>query len=663
MRFEIRLFGLIALAAATMASPPAEARLTKITVLRTETVDLPAFGATGPYEKISGTYEGELDPANPRDAVIADLALAPRVGGKVLYSSTFYILRPLDLGKSQAKMLYLFGNRGMKLEMALNDAHNANDPTTAEDFGNGWMNRRGYILAWSGWDGSAPAGPNMLDIQLPVAVNPDGSAITGMVATEAMAFTASQTAIALPYPADSVDPANGALTVREREADPKVPVAGWRYVDDRHVTLPRPLKMRAVYEFVYRARNPSVMGVGHAATRDFIAFLRFREKDDAGAPNPVWMKGGIREVLSYGRSQGGRVQRDFLYWGFNEDEPGAHKRIIDGMAPYATGAGLMWMNYRFAQPTTSAVQHWNHDARELDGPHGYAVINDGLTGKTDGILRRCRERDVCPKIVAIEGGNEYWNKASALNETDAEGHDLDLARLAPELRIYFLSSIQHSALRGDRPQPVETCQGLTNPLYPGVAFRALIADLDDWVAKGMAPPPSHIPTRRDGTLVPPEAVRFPAIPGVPFSPSSLGGVSAIDFSQVPFAEIPGKRYAALAPQVDADGNDMAGVRLPFLAVPLGAHTGWQLLDPEFGGPDLCGQNGQFIPFARTKAERLAAGDPRLSLEERYGTLDAYRTRLRQAIDALVGQRLLLAEDSQSLLDEGVALATAAGLGH
>ena len=652
---------LIVLACLSLASP-AQARLTKLIVDKTSVVDIPSFGATGAYEKISGTFEGELDPANPRDAVIADLALAPRVDGKVHYSSTFYILRPRDPAKGNGKLFYMTGNRGKKMELRLDDALDSNDPTTAADFGNGWLNRQGYILAWNGWDGNATPGTDVMSIQLPMPANPDGSSVTGLIAAELLPMKATEATFTLPYPTNLADKSNGVLTVREHEADPKVVTAAWHYAGDRQVTLDEAPKPEWIYEFVYTAKNPKLMGVGHAASRDFIEFLKFGVMDDVGTPNPAAVPGGIKAVYSFGRSQGGRVQRDFLYLGFNEDEAGTHKRLIDGMIPYAASADQMWTNYRFAQPSVSVLQHLNHHGLgAAEGPHTIPVVTDTLTGKTDGVLKSCTERGVCPKIMVIESANEYWNKSSSLNHTDAKGADLDIAKLAPDLRIYFVASMQHSVAYKEKAVPLDLCQGLSNPLYQGQMFRALIADLDGWVTRGTLPPSSSIPTRKDGSLVSPFAVKFPKIPGVQFSPASMGSDGVLDISHVPFTDLPGKRYVVQVPQVDADGNDVAGVRLPFIAVPLGTHNGWNLLKPGMGGPDLCMQNGQYVPFAKTKAERLAAGDPRPSVEERYGTLEAYEARLKAAIEGLIKQRLLLAEDESSLMAEGRDLALAAGL--
>ena len=655
---------LIAVLMIAVTAPPASARLTQLNIARSEIVDLPAFGATGAYEKIVGTFDGEIDPANPRNALIVDLDLAPTVNGKVRYSATFTILKPRDAARANGKLFYMFNNRGTKLELRINDATEvSNDPATAAHFGNGWLNRQGYALAWSGWDGNVKPGPNMESITLPVVRNRDGSSITAPVAAELIPAAPTDTAIALIYPAAPAQPGNGTLTVREHVDDPKTPLTGWHYDGDGRVRLPGPAKPNWIYEFVYTAKDPVPMTIGYAATRDFITFLRTAAADDAGTANPLARPKGLDAVYAFGRSQGGRVQRDFVYWGFNEDEAGTQRRVIDGMIPYATGIGLMWTNFRFAEPTRSAQQHIRARVREKQGPHTFAVRTDPLTGLTDGIFKRCRAREVCPKVMTVDSANEYWNKSSALNHTDAFGRDLN-DTAAPDVRLYATASQQHSVGFGERPQPMQACVQLSNPLYQGPLFRALLTAMDAWVTRGVSPPASQVPRVRNRTLVGAADVRFPAIPATSYRgwpalpaaayhPESLAPLRVLNFEAVPPTDVPGKTYTTLVSQVDADGNEVGGVRVPLLQAPLGTYTGWALLKPGEGGPDLCGQNGQFFPFAATEAERLAAGDPRPSLEKRYASAAAYRAQVAAAIAAQVRARLMLAEDGPAVLADAV----------
>jgi hypothetical protein len=475
---------------------------------------------------------------------------------------------------------------------------------------------------------------------------------------EAVPGHAGATAIMLPYPTRDRSPTNGTLTVREHEADPRVPVVGWEYEDARTVRFSGPARLQWIYEFVYEATDPRVLGLGHAATRDFLSFLRYGVEDDDGAPNPLAPR-LPSAVYSWGRSNGARAQRDFLYWGFNEDLSG--RRVFDGMMAYAAGAaGRLWLNFRFAQPRVSAQQHARHHSREPEFPHTFPVLTDPLTGQTDGLLRRCQESGTCPKVVNIDGANEYWNKTASLNHTDAFGNDLDLKAIAPDVRLYAIASIQHNTTYDAAPQELGSCQQLSNPLYNGPVFRALAVAVDRWVSDGVPPPASCVPRRADGTLVPPTELRFPSIPAtmyagwpelpaVQVNPQAMNHNAVMDFSVVPPRHVDGKAYTVLVPQVDEDGNEIAGVRLPDLEAPRGTYTGWSLLRPGMGGPDICGQNGQFIPFASTEAERESAGDPRPSLHERYPTPERYLERIAQAADRLVAQGFLLDEDRERIV--------------
>jgi len=633
-----------------------EARLARLTAEPATVIAFPSFGSTGPYLKIVGTFEGELDPADRRNAVIADIHLSPVVNGKVRYKATFFVLRPADLSKGNGKLFYNFNNRGSKHILTwLNDGNRSNDPTTVEDFGNGFLMRYGYIVAFSGWAGDVEPGPDVLSIEVPTARNPDGTSITGNVVAELIPGQTSETTIDLPYPSNDTTAHNGVLTVRQNVSDPKVPVGGWTWVNERQIRFAGPARVRWIYEFVYQAKDPKVMGIGHAATRDFLSFLKHRAVDDFGNPNPVAMQGGVQAIYSWGRSNGGRVQRDFVRWGFNEDEQG--RMVFDGMMAYGVGAGgHVWMNDRFSQMTVSAGQHRRHHSHEPEFPHTFPVITDPLTGQIDGILRRCLATASCPKFFHIDGANEYWEKTSSLNHTDAFGRDLDVDTLAPNVRLYSIASIEHNTTADQRPELLSHCQQMTNPLYNGPFFRALAVALDRWVIQGLQPPPSRVHKQKDRELVPTEQVKFPTIPAthyagwpalpqVEFHPGSTNHNAPMDFSKQPYEHIPGPQYKVQVSQVDSDGNEVGGLRLPYLEVPLGTHTGWNWYPPGAGSPNRCGQDGSFIPFANTKAERLAAGDPRPSIEERYPSHEDYVQRVAAAAGRLVEQGYLLQEDA------------------
>lgn len=660
-RLPIVVCGLTSLlATAGVFCQRTEARLTRITAEPATVIALPSFGSTGPYLKIVGTFEGELDPSDRRNAVVADIHLAPLGNGKVRYKATFFILRPADLSQGNGKLFYNFNNRGNKQIFDwLNDGTSSNNPATAEHFGNGFLMRYGYIVAFSGWAGDVTAGPNVLSIEVPTAHNQDGTSITGKVVAELVPRQTNETTINLPYPSNDTKANNGVLTVRQNPSDPKVPVAGWTWVNERQIRFAGPARVPWIYEFVYQAKDPKVMGVGHAATRDFLSFLKHRAVDDFGNPNPVAMQGGIKAIYAWGRSNGGRVQRDFLGWGFNEDEEG--RMVFDGMMAYGVGAGgHVWMNYRFSQITVSSQQHSRHHAREPEFPHTFPVMTDPLTGQNDGILRRCLATSTCPKFFNFDGANEYWGKTASLNHTDALGRDLDMDKLAPNVRLYSIASIEHNTTFDQRPALLAHCQQMTNPLYNGPIFRALAVALDRWVTQGIQPPPSRVSKQHERTLVPPEQVKFPTIPAthyagwpalpkVEFHPGSMNHNAPMNFSEQPYEHIPGPQYRVQVAQVDSDGNELGGLRLPYLEVPLGTHTGWNWYPPGAGSPNRCGQDGSFIPFANTKAERLAAGDPRPSLNERYRNQQDYVQQVVNAAKKLVEQGYLLEEDEDRIV--------------
>ncbi|NNE39084.1 MAG: hypothetical protein HKN08_12320, partial [Gammaproteobacteria bacterium] len=350
----------------------------------------------------------------------------------------------------------------------------------------------------NGYAGHVRAGPDILGADIPIAKNPDGSVITGKVVTEMVPGDPDITSMQLPYAANEAIESNGVLTVREHGNGNGTPVDDWQYIDEWNIEFSGPAKPGWIYEFVYTAKDPIVMGMGHTITRDFLSFLRHEKQDRLGNPNPLGDYDGIEAIYSWGRSNGGRTQRDFLRWGFNEDEQG--RRVIDGMIPYGTGAaGHLWMNWRFAQPMASSRKHERHYAPEHEFPQTFPVLTDPLTGQTDGILRRCLETDTCPRVFSVDGANEYWNKLSSLNHTDAMGNDLDMGSVAPNVRVYAIASIEHNTTHDQTmPETMNFCQQMTNPLYNGTIFRALLVKLDEWVMENKQPPPSNMPTRSDG---------------------------------------------------------------------------------------------------------------------------------------------------------------------
>jgi hypothetical protein len=359
----------------------------------------------------------------------------------------------------------------------------------------------------------------------------------------------------------------------------------------------------------------------------------------------------IRYAYGWGRSQSGRFLRDFVYQGFNEDE--SRRKVFDAIAPHVAGGGRIFLNYEFARPVTSSQQHTNQLEPELF-PFAYNILKDPQTGRRDGILKRPKTD---PYVFHTQTSTEYWQKRGCLAHTDGKGRDVT----PPEkVRIYVIASAQHNSPFGSEPEKDGTQQRI-NPLPAGDVLRALMVAMDEWVAQGTLPPPSQFSLVRDGTLVPPDRRRtgFPEIPGVPFQGLHnrqlfLNYGPQINHGRIdvhPPAPIGNGAYTILVPRTDADGNDIAGIRLPAVQAPLGTHTGWNLQPRGLAEDELSGLLGAYIPFARTKAARKQSNDPRASLQERYRDKDDYVRRIARAARALVSQRYLLPEDAQRIIDE------------
>jgi hypothetical protein len=648
------------------AAPPAQARVTQVVVTATEspTFGGKSFGAVGQYERISGQIVGEVDPADPLNAIIIDVGLAPKnPNGTVSYSTDFQILRPIDRTKGNKRLLYEITNRGRTNALeTLNDSKTGNDTTTSGDAGNGFLMRNGYVLLETGWDFSAPRNGKLFTATVPVAKNPDGSAITGPN-TEEFVIDKEMTAAArrLTYPAASADKSKASLTVRRNYADAPIPVpaSGWDYVDAKLNAVkltsgdfggPGSFGSTALYEFTYVAKDPVVASLGLTAIRDVATYLRNAETDDKGTPNPL--AGDVSYIYSFCSSQPCRTMHDYVQLGFNQPEraAGAVPLAFDGILNWKAGGSGLFINYRFSQPVRTHRQHIARWTPEYQFPFADQMLTDTVTGKTDSRLRRCEATATCPKTFEANSSNEYWAKAASMMQTDSLGHDLGGVA---NVRYYLLSSLPHGG--GNGPG---ICAQPRNPLRPNAALRALLVDLDAWVAAGTAPPADRMPRVADGTLAPPlpqEASGFPRIPGVVYNGVHHTGDLwdfGPDFDKGFVSVLPprlvGMPYPVFVPKADADGNDIGGVRLPEVAVPVATYTGWAL---RAEGLDGCDAAGQKIAFAKTRAERLAAGDPRPSLEERYADHGAYVSAVTRAAQALRAERFLL--------DEDVAAATAA----
>jgi hypothetical protein len=647
--------------------------ITRITIDRVQSPVFggSSFGHTGPYEKLVGRAFGDLDPDSPLNAVITDIGFAPRnARGQVEYATDFYILKPVDATRGNQMLLFDVTNRGNKITyLPLNFPFRAppefppiNDPCGPEDAGTGYLMRQGYTIVWSGWDATAPPGNHRMTTTVPIA-STSGKPIVGPALEEIMVDNAQNVPPSnevftwpLTCPAATLDKSEATLTVRKYRSDQPIviPAEDWQYLDPSTIGLApagkRAFERGMLYQFVYPATDSKVTGIGFAAVRDFVSFLRYAGAGDQETHNPLAHT--MKWSIATGLSQSGRFHRPFLYLGFNQDERG--RQVFDGMMPYINGAGGGFFNYRLAQPNRTAFQRWSHVYPEQIFPFAYTSLTDPLTGKTDSVLARCVASGTCPKIMEVNDSNSYWFKSASLAITTPDG-TRDLVDPV-NVRFYLLSSIAHGVASGRG-----ICQQLQNPISPGPALRALLAALTEWVVSGKEPPPSRVPRLHDGTLVPPlpqSTAGFPQIPGVSYT-----GVVSIrelydygpGFDRGIISILPpvptGRSYTTLVPKVNEDGIDITGVRLPDIAVPLGTYTGWNLMAS--APRDECSAMGSFIPFARSRADRIAAGDPRASLEERYGTHERYVKAVETAAQRMLSERLLLPEDASTYVEAAI----------
>jgi Alpha/beta hydrolase domain len=627
--------GIIALTSASAA------RVAKFEIVGVESPAFEgrSFGAAGTYDRIVARATIAVSPDDPHNTIIVDLDRAPRnAQGWVEAVADVEILRPTDAAHGNRRLFYEALNRGNKLGLALfNDGPVAvNDLSKAPDAGNGFLMNRGYTIVWSGWQGDIAPGGGRMTFSPPIV--PD---VTGLAREDFIFDHLNNPASAtLTYPAADLDPAHARISVRQREADPRATPTGLEIKFDGPTTIsikrPDGFDAGAIYEFIYTARDPKVMGLGFAATRDVVAFLRHETADAAGNANPL--AGRIDHAIGFGASQSGRYLHDYLYLGFNADEAG--RIVFEGLMPHVSGAKKTFTNYRFSQPGRSPYQHADMLYPGADFPFTYPVITDALTGKRDGFLARCLAAGNCPKIIKTDSEIEFYQQRASLVVTDTEGNALSMPG---NVRLFLLSNLQHFAMANARSEMVRTCAFPTNPLNAGPPARALLLALDRWISNGTLPPASRYPSRGDGTLVSPaiDEVGFPRTPGFAY-PSRMARPTLINSDVMPPSK--GAGYPVFVPKTDADGRDLAGLHLPTLEAPSATHTGWNLRKAGFAEGELCDNNGAMIPFAATREERLKNNDPRLSMAERYPNEGDRAAAIAKAAQHLVHDRLLLEED-------------------
>jgi hypothetical protein len=658
----------------------AEARVVRVEIAsRSDIENGKQFGTAGAYEKITGRVFFALDPANLHNRQIVDLDKAPRnAQGEVEFSADLYLLKPKDMAKGNQAVLFEVSNRGGRGIVFLANGREG-------EYGDGFLMRQGYTIAWVGWEFDLSSQGEHLRLSAPIAHDPGGKEIHGLVRTD---FTLAEKRDDMPlghillgpdggnsYPVDDPESEKNVLTVRDTPMAQRqvIPRSDWSFghvVEGKLTSDPHYFHLNGgftpgrIYELVYTAKNPAVVGVGLAAVRDFLSYLKY----DPQATSPV------KRVYAVGISQSGRFLRHFLYQDFNADEKG--RQVMDGVIAHVAGAGRGSFNHRFAQPSRDAQPMSSLFFPTDLFPFTDLPEEDPDTDAQTGLLDAPAKSHSVPKVFYTNTSYEYWGRVASLIHTTADGKKD--APLAANTRVYFLAGLEHFTV----PFPPEnrvggnpdyTAQQKANPNPIQWYWRALITSMDQWVKDGKEPPPSTYPKIADKTLATLAQWTFPKIPGVN-TPHEVSLAYHIDREaripkltrgnngkmipgpeEIIVVEPPrvGNPFGGLVPQSDADGNDLGGVRLPELQVPLATYTGWNLRDPSIGAPEQrVSFLGSWIPLARTAEERKKSGDPRLSIAERYKSQEEYMKRFEQAAKKLIAERFLLQEDLPAILERG-----------
>ena len=622
-----------------------------------------SLGLAGAYEKLAGKIFFSVDPSTPANRIITDIDNAPtNPTGHVEFSADFYLLKPRNIARGNGTLLLGIPNRGRKTSLRhFNLAPSRSDPQNEADFGDGFLLREGYTLAWIGWQFDPPRRQGRMRLYPPTA-RQGGHSIRGLVRSD---FVVQQRVYDLllsdrqhiAYPVADPEAPENVLTVRDEVEAPRqtIPRAKWEFArlqdgkltpDRTRVYLEGGFEPGKIYEAVYVSEGPPLVGLGPAAVRDLVSFLKYESSEALSIP-----EGAIDRALGFGVSQCGRFLRTFLYHGFNGDEAG--RRVFDGVIAHVAGAGRGSFNHRFAQPSRDAHPYMNFFYPTDIFPFTDVEQIDPETRISDGILTHNMKPEFMPKVFYSNSSYEYWGRAASLIHTTVDGKRD--APLMENVRIYVFAGTQHGPAAF--PPEITIGQQRDNPLDFRWSLRALLKALDRWVDEGKLPPASRYPRLDEGSLVPAEKLTFPEMPGVNFS-SRVHRAYRADYgpqfgnkgiiSQQP-PKI-GSAFPILVPAVDSDGNETVGIKLPELAAPLATYTGWNLFNARSGPTDeISSMAGSYVPFPLTKAERRRTRDPRLSIEERYESREQYLGLVSTAALELIEQGYLLGEDLPAIL--------------
>ncbi len=613
----------------------------------TQTTPVPRTYGEPPiaYELLKGVAYGELDPNALENAGIVNIQRAPRNGRHhVEYHVEIAIMQPSVPGAGNHKLIYSVVNRGNGVPAP----GSAPDP---QDSGIGFWMSQHYTVLWSGWQGELWEGnPDTLKGHFPIATN-GREPIIGLNREEYMPdsggnggfpFTNRPTNFTgyLTYSTASLDPSSATLTVRERETDERqvLPSSSFTFDDANDVTVTKAegFDEGAIYELVYMARDPIVNGIGFAATRDLVSFLRYGRGDDDSEGE----RDRFRNAFGYGVSQSGRYLKDLVYQGFNRDV--MHRRVFDGILPVIPGSRRTSLNVQFSEAGRFSRQHEDHTFPGDQFPFTYATTFDSISNRTDGVLVRCSRTHTCPKVVQVDSDSETWQARGSLVVTDTGGRHL---RLPDNVRVYMVAGAQHGGGTSGSAHTRGICKEYQDPIPMTPYLRALLVALDRWITQSRHPPASAYPNLEEDSLVTIEEAQalYPRIPGSPYSVDALNRLNLVDHSHQP--PLIGPPYPVFVTKPNADGNPVGGIVPPEISVPYATYSGRNLRAETHSPGEACNLSGSYIPFPATPTE----GDDRTSIADRYpGGQDQYSEMRAAAVDRLIQEGYVLEQDRASL---------------
>jgi hypothetical protein len=615
------------------------------------------FGKAGAYEKLAGKIYFAVDPGNSANRIITDIDKAPKnASGKVEFSSDFYLIKPKDESRGNGTVLYEVSNRGNKgLLGFFNLGTNSLDPETARDFGDGFLMDQGFTVLWVGWQFDAPNRDGMLRVYVPPAHEANGRPIQGLVRSDFSTTQKTSDVTLSDTTYNVIDPKAPAnvLSVRDsvEGARRTIPRDQWSFsADAKSVHMASGFEPNKIYEVVYKSQDPPIAGLGPAAVRDAISKLKYGSAGELSIN-----QGTIKQAIAFGISQSGRFLRTYLYYGFNEDE--SHRKVFDGVMSHVAGGGRGSFDNRFALPSRTAGPFSSFFYPVDIFPFTDVAQLDPETGRRDGLLTHNMKPEFMPKVMYTNSSHEYWGRAASLFTTTIDGKED--APMMSNVRAYMYTGGNHGIAAFPPTRGIG--QQLNDPLDYRWAARKLMVSLNRWITEGVEPPASAYPRISEGTLVSAEKVKFPKLPGLtPPASANIHKAYRVDYGSefaskgIITQEPPkvGSAYPMLVPQVDADGNDLPGIRMPEISVPLATFLGWNFMN-ERSGPtnELAALTGSMIPFARTRADRERANDPRPSIEERYKSKDAYLELISKSANDLATKGYILKEDIPGMVQQ------------